>query len=59
MDVLSVGNNNTGRLSRPLLVVLAADAVLAFRLFLTVHTEVVNIFYWDQWDFNDPILFNP
>jgi hypothetical protein len=59
MKVLSVENNNTGRPSRLLLVVLAADAVLAFRLFLTVHTEAVNIFYWDQWDFNDPILFNP
>lgn len=43
----------------PLILVLAADAVLAFRLFLTIHTEAVNIFYWDQWDFNDPILFHP
>jgi hypothetical protein len=44
---------------QPLVLVLAADAVLAFRLFLTIRTEAVNIFYWDQWDFNDPILFHP
>src|SRR5438309_10311187 len=44
---------------RPLTVVLATDAVLAFRLFLTIRSEAVNIFYWDQWDFNDPILFHP
>jgi hypothetical protein len=44
---------------QPLSLVLAVDAVLAFRLFLTISTEAVNIFYWDQWDFNDPILFHP
>jgi hypothetical protein len=44
---------------QPLILVLAVDVVLAFRLFLTIRTEAVNIFYWDQWDFNDPILFHP
>jgi hypothetical protein len=39
--------------------VLATCAALAFRLFLTIRTEAVNIFYWDQWPFNDPILFHP
>jgi hypothetical protein len=46
-------------LLRPLTIVTATCVVLAFRLFLTIHTEAVNIFYWDQWDFNDPILFDP
>ena len=59
IDVASVGDSKTARLSRPLLVALATTAVLAFRLFLTIHTEAVNIFFWDQWDFNEPILFNP
>jgi hypothetical protein len=52
-------NVDTYRLIRPWTIVLATCAVLAFRLFLTIHTEAVNIFYWDQWDFNDPILFHP
>jgi len=43
----------------PLPIALATCAVLASRLFLTIRTEAVNIFYWDQWDFNDPILFHP
>jgi hypothetical protein len=59
IDMVPVGDSKTGQLSRPLLVVLATDAVLAFRLFLTIHTEAVNIFYTDQWDFNEPVLFHP
>ena len=47
------------RFLHPLAILVATYAVLAFRLFLTIHTEAVNIFYWDQWDFNDPILFHP
>ena len=34
-------------------------SILSLKLFLTINREAVNIFYWDQWDFNDPILFAP
>lgn len=47
------------RFLSPWTIALATCAVLASRLFLTIQTETVNIFYWDQWDFNDPILFHP
>ena len=40
-------------------VLLGVYAVLTWKLFQTIHTETVNIFYMDQWDFNDPILFHP
>jgi len=59
MDTVSSEHSRGSWLFRPLTVALATDAVLAFRLFLTIRTETVNIFYWDQWDFNDPILFHP
>jgi hypothetical protein len=44
---------------RPLTLVMVTYAVLAFRLFQTINAKSVNIFTWDQWDFNDPILFHP
>jgi hypothetical protein len=37
----------------------ATYAVLAFRLFQSINYYSVNIFTWDQWDFNDPLLFHP
>ena len=58
-DSVPFGNSRTRRLAWPLIAVLAIQAVLALRLFLTIHTEAVNIFFWDQWDFNNPILFHP
>ncbi len=59
MGAVSTENSKISGLFRPLPVVSATYAVLAFRLFLTIHTEAVNIFFWDQWDFNNPILFHP
>jgi hypothetical protein len=59
MSTVSTESGKNSWLLRPLPIVLATCAVLAFRLFLTIRTEAVNIFYWDQWDFNDPILFHP
>src|ERR1039458_5572426 len=32
-------------------------AALAFRLFRLTAQYSVNIFFWDQWDFNDATLF--
>ena len=32
-------------------------AALAFRLFRLTAQYAVNIFFWDQWDFNDATLF--
>ncbi len=58
-DSLAFGNSPARRLASPLIAVLAVEAVLALRLFLTIHQETVNIFFWDQWDFNNPILFHP
>jgi hypothetical protein len=32
-------------------------AALAFRLFRLTASHAVNIFFWDEWDFNDATLF--
>ncbi|HEX3746677.1 MAG TPA: hypothetical protein VHW09_22220 [Bryobacteraceae bacterium] len=32
---------------------------LAFRLFRLTAEYAVNIFFWDQWDFNDATVFSP
>ena len=41
----------------PMLFVLATTALLAARLFRLVDRYAVNIFFWDQWDFNNATLF--
>lgn len=41
----------------PLLFVLMTTGLLAARLFLLVNRYAVNIFFWDQWDFNNATLF--
>ena len=39
------------------LLVAVVFAALAFRLFRLTSQYAVNIFFWDQWDFNDAALF--
>jgi hypothetical protein len=39
------------------LMVALVFAALAFRLFRLTAQYAVNIFFWDQWDFNDATLF--
>ena len=45
------------RLRAPLFVVLAFSALLASRLFWLLSRYAVNIFFSDQWDFNNSTLF--
>jgi hypothetical protein len=44
------------RIATPLLITLTL-AALTYRLFLLTNRYAVNIFFWDQWDFNDATLF--
>src|ERR1039458_8579996 len=39
------------------LAVAVVFGALTFRLFRLTATHAVNIFYWDQWDFDDATLF--
>jgi len=41
------------------LLVLCAAGALAARLFFLTSRYAVNVFFMDQWDFNDPTLFAP
>lgn len=41
----------------PLLFVLVTTGVVSARLFRLVNRYAVNIFFWDQWDFNNATLF--
>jgi hypothetical protein len=41
----------------PHLVVLLVYAVFGTRLFFVISRYAVNVFYWDQWDFNNATLF--
>ena len=41
----------------PLLFVLTVTVLAAGRMFMLVNRYAVNIFFWDQWDFNNATLF--
>lgn len=48
----------SGPATRPVwLVVAAAFVFYAARMFLLISRHAVNIFFWDQWAFNDATLF--
>ena len=56
----SVFSHSKSRLSRPRwesIVVLAAFAALSARLVVLISQYAVNVFFMDQWDFNEVTLF--